>query len=92
METIQDYVMAAEEYLARKERSAHPDGSFDRASRWYPSDDEWQDCCAGIREPSRAWPYSLMVHCRTLVHVANLYDVDEADLRNVVAELRRTAS
>jgi hypothetical protein len=29
-------------------------------------------CCSGIRKPSVRYPYSLMVHCRTLQHIKNL--------------------
>jgi len=69
------------EYLQRRDRESDPEGKFDRAGRWYPSDEECQDCCASIRSPSRKWPYSLLVHCRSLRHVAHLYGVDEKELR-----------
>lgn len=73
--------VALEEYNARKARDKHPAGSFDRARRWAPSDDERQACCARVRGPSRAYPYPLLVHCRTVEHVANLFDVDTRALR-----------
>jgi len=69
------------EYLNRRDRESDPEGSFDSAGRWYPSDEERQECCRTIREPSRKWPYSLLVHCRSLRHVARLYGVDEQTLR-----------
>jgi hypothetical protein len=47
----------------------HPKGKFDSAGRWYPSNSEVRDCCERIRSPSRRWPYSLMLHCRTAKHV-----------------------
>jgi len=59
-------------YRDRKDRVAHPEGEFDGGGRFYPSETEEQECCAEIRSPSRAYPYSLMVHCRTLKHVKNL--------------------
>lgn len=59
-------------YAARQERRQHPRGSFDKAGRWYPAESEACSCCAGLRSPSQRWPYSLMLHCRTRKHVANL--------------------
>jgi hypothetical protein len=72
---------AAQVYNDRRDRRTHPDGHTDNGGRWYPSKAESQPCCRGIRGPSRSYPWSLMLHCRTLTHVANLYDVDLADLR-----------
>ena len=56
----------------RKDRVEHPAGSFDRQGRWFPAQEETQDCCRGLRSPSRAWPYSLLLHCRTKKHCQNL--------------------
>lgn len=78
---------AAQEYLDRRARKVHPAGSFDNAGRWYPHDDERQECCSAVRSPSRSYPYSYMVHCRTIGHVAHLYGVDEASLRQQVRDL-----
>ena len=77
MNTIADAVRV---YLDRQSRVQHPDGRFD-GGRWFPSDIESQSCC-GVRSPSRSWPWSLMLHCRTLRHVARLCDVSEAELRS----------
>ena len=63
---------AEEIYATRKSRREHPDGTFDKAGRWYPSEAETCECCKHIRPPSRGWPYSLMVHCRTMKHIRNL--------------------
>lgn len=55
-------------YEAMRNRQIHPDGKFDNAGRWYPSEAE----CIGlanIRSPSRNWPYSYLVACRTRKHV-----------------------
>ena len=83
---------AMEEYLARQERRRHPDGTFDKKSRWYPSGKEKQECCENIRGPSTAYPYSSMVHCRTVEHVANLYGLPAADLRRLVGIYKRYGS
>ncbi len=56
-------------YDSRKSRRTHPEGSFDKAMRWEPTEAEDQDgdgTC--VRTPSRAWPYSYMVRCRTKAH------------------------
>jgi hypothetical protein len=68
---------------ARKNREAHPDGSFDKQGRWYPSDSEKQACCSSIRTPSRSFPYSYMVHCRTTQHVAALHGVSASELASL---------
>lgn len=64
-------------YEARKARLLHPDGHFDNGGRWYPSDRENSDgFTAGIRSPSRAWPYSYMVAARTRKHVKALAEAN----------------
>src|SRR5262249_38215916 len=60
------------EFVCRELRLHHPDGTFDEGGRFYPSEKEARDCCETIRAPSRAFPFSLMKHCRTIKHVANL--------------------
>jgi len=75
-------------YLARKDRSQHPDGSFDSAKRWYPSASERQDCCDTIRTPSAAYPYSLMVHCRTAEHIAQCFGVEASAVKQAVRQQR----
>jgi hypothetical protein len=77
---------ATREVLARQSRRSHPKGKWDDNPRWWPSKDERRDCCSSIREPSGNWPWSLMQHCRTVVHVAQLYDVDESELRRAVRQ------
>jgi hypothetical protein len=79
---------AGREYLSRKNRDSHPAGSFDNAKRWEPDSTEWCSCCASIRSPSRAFPFSLMTHCRSLQHVANLFFVDAHDLREKLKQMK----
>jgi len=78
---------AATEYLARKHGKSRPAGTYDQAGRWYPATGEAKDCCTHVRLPSRAYPYSLLVHCYTLKHVVHLYDVDAKDVRRCVKQL-----
>lgn len=77
-------------YLARQDRRSHPDGTFDKKYRWYPSTTEKQACCLGVRSPSAAYPYSLMLHCRSVEHVAALTGVETSDLRKAVRQARPT--
>ncbi|MEO8287111.1 MAG: hypothetical protein ABI670_11830 [Chloroflexota bacterium] len=75
---------AVETYRALQDRSKHPDGYFDEIGRWYPSDDEFQDCCGKIGSPTKKFPYSYMLHCRTAVHVAHRHGVAVADLKHQI--------
>lgn len=60
-------------YQPRRDRTVNPEGKFDGAGRWYPSDREDGGDIAGcIRGPSRAFPYSYMLACRTKKHAACL--------------------
>lgn len=70
-------------YLDRQSRKVHPSGTFDKAGRWVPDDAEWRSCCGAIRWPSRAWPYSLMTHCRSTTHVAALTGVAAGTIRRL---------
>jgi len=79
---------AVRTYTARQDRTEHPDGSFDRKRRWYPSDNEHRACCRLIRGPSASYPYSLMVHCRTAEHIASLYDVEAKDIKAATRKAR----
>jgi len=76
-------------YMDRKERTEHPQGQFDNGGRWYPSEHEACTCCEYIRSPSRGFPFSLMVHCRTVSHVAQLFGVGKSELRKSVNEYKR---
>lgn len=86
MSTIQSstYTLesAANEYIARRDRRSNPPGTFDKQGRFYC--DEKCDCCKGIRSPSVAYPYSEMLHARTLRHVAKVFKVSEKELRQFV--------
>ena len=82
---------AATVYQERQARLQHPEGEFDGAGRWYPSDRERQPCCDKIRGPSRRYPHSLNKHCRSLEHICNLYNLTErqrGQLRKLVYEDR----
>jgi len=57
---------------ARKASSLRPEGKYDSARRWEPSDAEWQTCCRSIRSPTRTWPWSLLKHAHTRTHADGL--------------------
>jgi len=67
-------------FARRKDRLEHPEGSFDNASRWFPSNAEDCGVSGYIRTPSRSWPNSYMVACRTLDHCERLFDADHEDV------------
>lgn len=75
-------------YEDRRDRVEHPEGKQDSASRWYPSRREDADGDGSqARTPSRAWPWSYMLRCRTRQHCSVL--VDRAmDGRNVPDDAR----
>lgn len=61
-------------YYLMKNRLVHPEGTFDKAGRWYP--DNMYECCSDIRGPSRSYPYSYMLHCRTKKHIDTVLNND----------------
>lgn len=79
MTTTSNAVAAARLYVARKHRHEHPHGRWDRGGRWWPHDSERCACCT-VRTPSRAHPWSLMLHCRSFEHVCNLFGLTEAEI------------
>lgn len=80
---------ACEVYMKRKDRILHPDGKFDNGGRWYPDEEEIHECCSYVRSPSRSYPLSLNQHCRTLNHVAQLFNVDSKELRKYYNEKKK---
>lgn len=79
---------AAQVYLDRKAGISHPTGRHDITGRWYPDLAEHQLCCFQIRQPSRAWPRSLQLHCQSAAHVAQLFDMDELELKRIARVLK----
>jgi hypothetical protein len=74
---------AYETYKNRKSRKEYPEGTFDNARRWYPSDTEERNCCKKIRSPSKAFPHSLLDHCKTAKHIGNLYNISPKYIKNI---------
>jgi hypothetical protein len=87
MRLTQKLRAAAQRYLDLQARTAHPVGRADKGGRWYPK--KTQPCCVGIRSPSRAWPWSLMAHCRTAQHVAYDTGYNVAVLRQAIIRINK---
>ena len=68
----------ATEAIDLRDRVIWPEGHTKRGRKWYPR--EMGECCKGIRDPSHAYPYSLLSHCRTVRHVATVNEVDPSRL------------
>ena len=66
---------AALDYNALKNRKMNPAGEFDNGGRFHLG--RKCDCCRSIRSPSRAYPYSEMLHGRSSVHVATIHGVKD---------------
>ena len=75
-EPTEAVIAAAREYVALKTRAINPVGAFDKAGRWYPS----KPCSCAVRAPSRAYPYSYLVHSRTAEHVAETHGVSRREV------------
>ena len=69
--------LAYAEWRGRQNGSRRPEGA---GWKWNPSVKERQDCCDKIREPSARYPLSLLSHCKSAKHVANLFSVEKKDL------------
>lgn len=80
MEEINALQSAAAEFENIKNRKVRPKGRFDNGGRWYPDTTEVQPCCRNIRTPSRAFPLSLLTHCRSANHVATKFGVGRLSL------------
>ncbi|HIE5648304.1 TPA: hypothetical protein ACXNQV_000098 [Stenotrophomonas maltophilia] len=76
----------AMKYRRRQERTEHPTGDFDKAKRFYPDEVESPGGIIErtIREPSRAWPFSYMIACRSLAHCCHLEGADVRHARLVI--------
>lgn len=51
-----------------KNREIHPSGTFDNGGRFYATNDD----LISVRTPSRAFPYSQLMACRTIKYVAKV--------------------
>lgn len=82
-----DEVKTAQKVIDLKDRTIHPDGKFDHQKRWHP--DVETESSSEIREPSRAFPFTKMSHCRTAKYQAQLVGLDHKRIAKVVRKLRK---
>lgn len=85
----QRIAQAAQETVARKARRSNPAGSFDRWGRWYPAPEEKCPDCSAIRTPSKRWPYTLLLHCRTAQHVAARAGLSSVEVKRAARAMQR---
>ena len=78
-------VDAAIEAQGLRDRTLNPAGSFDKAGRF--SLQHRCECCDEIRSPSRAYPYSEMVHGRSVAHVSSVHDVEALHVKRALKAL-----
>ncbi len=78
--------LALECYFIRLERNENPNGYFDDGGGWYPNLEERCDCYFGKITPSKAYPYSLLIHCRTAIHISQLFEVDLRLMRSHIKQ------
>lgn len=79
-------IEAVSHYLRRQARLEHPDGRFDRGGRFYLAEACGREC--SIRTPSRRYPYSQMLHGRTLEHCARVLGADVRESRRLLRAAR----
>lgn len=82
--------MASIEFVQRGDGTKTPDGITDPEGRFYPSEAELCECCKTIRQPSKTWGSSLLIHCKTAVHVSVKYGVDPAETRRIARLIRKS--
>jgi hypothetical protein len=80
-------VRAAKLFLDLRDRRINPAGHFDGAGRFYL--DEIYQCCAAVHNPSRAYPYTQMVHGRTASHVAQACGISRTKILSVAREIEK---
>ena len=81
---------AAQEQISRQNRQTHPNGSFDKAGRFYLT--ERLACCSTIRDPTRNYPYSENTHGRSMIHVATEFGYSLQALRSAITRIRKEQS
>ena len=77
--------LAAQELCDRQARKTHPAGNFDNAGKFYLASP--LPCCAGIRQPTRGYPYSLNSHARSIPHVAAEFGYALSVLRGAITRI-----
>ncbi len=80
---------ALETFLLRESRSESPAGAW-QGGVWRPAAEEQRACCDAIAL-TPANKQALEAHCRTIVHVAALFEVPATNLKRAVRAARAPA-
>lgn len=88
--------LATNTHVARNQKDkkwvfAQPMGFYDRSRMWWPVPMEVRECCHNIK-PSPAFPWFLQRHCRTMIHVAHLFEIPLSELRSALRKPRSPTS
>lgn len=59
-------------------------GVRDKISRWWPVPEEVAPCCLKVGKPTYNFTLALHIHCRTILHIANLYGIDYKEFKKEV--------
>lgn len=87
-EQFEPAMAALVRYERRQARIEHPSGSFDKAKRWYPTGRDEEVIDAG-RSPSRSYPNSYNLACRSLAHCERYEDADHQVVLRLKRELKK---
>jgi len=79
-------VSTAQRVIDLKARKIHPDGSFGASKRWYPTTET--ESSLVIRDPSCAYPFSKLAHCRTAKYNCQLDGVDLKRVNRIIKILK----
>lgn len=75
-------------YERRQSRKEHPAGSFDKAKRWYPAGRD-EEVMLGGRSPTRSYPNSYNLACRSLAHCERYENADHEVVLRLKRELKK---
>ena len=77
-------------WLSRRFRDTDPSGIMSNHS-WYPTPKECRGCCAAVPEPTSVFRHSLLRHCRSKLHVAELFGITESSLSSRIERNKPSA-
>lgn len=77
-------------WLSRRFRDTDPSGIMNDHG-WDPTPRERRGCCAAVPEPTSVFRHSLLRHCRSKLHVAELFGITESSLSSRIARNKPTA-
>lgn len=80
---------AAYLYLDRQDGKLQPRGWTGSYRQWRPFALEYHQCCCEYLNLGRRSKTNLKRHCRSLKHVAAVYDLPLADVRSALREIRK---